>query len=322
MSKAQVNTDHMMRVGRNALYFSDYVLSIQYFNQVANAKPYLYEPYFYRGLAKYYLDDFLGAEADCSEAIERNPFVVDCYQVRGLARVNQGKYTEAIEDYRSALRYAPKDESLWHNLALCYANLKAYDETIGVLDTIVQIVPSYAPALNMRAQVHIQREDTLAALADLEASLKINKYDSEVYATRALVYLRQERYEEAEADLTYAIHLNPKGGYYINRALTRYYMQELRGAMADYDLALDLEPNNVLGHYNRGLLRAQVGDDNRAIEDFNHVIEYEPDNTMAIFNRALLLMQTGDHVGAEGDRAKRLFLGGSRLFAVKARVGT
>ena len=58
MAKAQVNTDHMMRVGRNALYFSDYVLSIQYFNLVLSAKPYLYEPYFFRGLAKFYLDDF------------------------------------------------------------------------------------------------------------------------------------------------------------------------------------------------------------------------------------------------------------------------
>ncbi len=300
-AKAQVNTDHMMRVGRNALYYSDYVLSIQYFNQVVSAKPYLYEPYFFRGLAKFYLDDYTGAEADCSEAISRNPFVVDCYQLRGLTRVNQGKYAEAIDDYRNALRHAPEHEGLWHNLALCYANLKEYDAAVGVLDTIVSIVPGYAPALNMRAQVHIQQEDTLAALADLEASIKINKYDSEVYATRALVYLQQERYEDAEEDLTYAIHLNPKSHYYINRALTRYYRQELRGAMSDYDLAFDLEPNNILGRYNRGLLRAQVGDDNRAIEDFNVVIEYEPDNTMAVFNRALLLMQTGDLEGAETD---------------------
>ena len=301
LSMGQVNTDHMMRVGRNALYFSDYVLSIQYFNQVVNAKPYLYEPYFFRGLAKYYLDDFTGAEADCTEAIIRNPFVVDCHQLRGLARANQGKYAEAIGDYRNALSHAPENEEFWYNLALCYAHLKAYDNAIGVLDTIVSIVPSYAPAWNMRAQVHIQREDTAAALNDLRTSLKINKYDSEVYATRALVYLQQENYEEAEADLTYAIHLTPKSNYYINRALTRYYRQELRGAMEDYDLAIDLEPNNVLGRYNRGLLRAQVGDDNRAIEDFNVVIEYEPDNMMAIFNRALLLMQTGDLEGAEKD---------------------
>lgn len=82
---AQINTDKVMSIGRNALYFEDYVLSIQYFNQVINAKPYLADPYFYRGLAKINLDDFQGAEKDCSEAIERNPFVVSAYQVRGLA---------------------------------------------------------------------------------------------------------------------------------------------------------------------------------------------------------------------------------------------
>mgnify|MGYP000193488614 CR=1 FL=1 len=27
--------------------------------------------------------------------------------------------------------------------------------------------------------------------------------------------------------------------------------------MSDYDLALDIDPNNFLGHYNRGLLRAR-----------------------------------------------------------------
>ena len=59
---AQINTERVMTIARNALYFEDYVLSIQYFNQVINAKPYLYEPYFFRALAKINLDDFQGAE--------------------------------------------------------------------------------------------------------------------------------------------------------------------------------------------------------------------------------------------------------------------
>ena len=74
--------------------------------------------------------------------------------------------------------------------------------------------------------------------------------------------------------------------------------------MADYDTALDLDPNNFLGHYNRGLLRAQVGDDNRGIEDFDFVLNLEPDNLMARFNRALLLEQTGDLKAAISDYSK------------------
>ena len=54
---AQVNTDQVIRIGRNALYFDDYVLSIQYFNQAIQAKPYLAQPYFYRAIAKLNLED-------------------------------------------------------------------------------------------------------------------------------------------------------------------------------------------------------------------------------------------------------------------------
>ena len=61
---AQINTNRVLAIGRNALYFEDYVLSIQYFNQAISAKPYLYEPWFFRAVAKYYLDDYLGTEGD------------------------------------------------------------------------------------------------------------------------------------------------------------------------------------------------------------------------------------------------------------------
>lgn len=47
---AQFNTDRLMVSGRSALYYEDYVLSIQYFNQVLTAKPYLYEPWFFVAL--------------------------------------------------------------------------------------------------------------------------------------------------------------------------------------------------------------------------------------------------------------------------------
>ena len=40
----QINTERVLSIGRNALYFEDYILSIQYFNMVARVKPYLAEP--------------------------------------------------------------------------------------------------------------------------------------------------------------------------------------------------------------------------------------------------------------------------------------
>lgn len=299
---AQINTDRVMANGRNALYFEEYVLSIQYFNQVANAKPYLYEPYFFRALAKLNLDDYQGAETDCSLAIDRNPFVADVYQIRGLARIKQSKYDGAIEDYTKMLSYDPENIGAWHNLALCKLSKDDYTGADKDLSTLLSLSPQYTQAFLMKADVALKQKDTVRAMTNYELALNIDKYDPDIWSSRAAIKLQQGKYKDAEADYDQAIHLRTKNsGDFINRALARFHQTNLRGAMDDYDVALDVDPNNFIGHYNRGLLRAQLGDDNRAIADFDFVIKMEPDNMMAIFNRGILRNQTGDYRGAIKD---------------------
>ena len=70
---AQWNTGSMLRMGQNAIYFDDYVSAIENFNGIIRVKPYLSEPYFFRGIAKQNLDDHEGAIQDFSKAIELNP---------------------------------------------------------------------------------------------------------------------------------------------------------------------------------------------------------------------------------------------------------
>ena len=305
LANAQFNTDRLVMIGRSALYYEDYVLSIQYFNQAISQKPWLFEPWFFRGVAKFYLDDYRGAESDCSQAIERNPYVVSAYELRGLCRINQKKYAEAVEDYNRALRYDPENQGLWHNRVLCLIQDKNYDLALAQIDTMTTRWSKYARAYSMQAEVYLMQKDTTKAVKSLDKSLELDPYDGGIWAERAVISLAREKWKEGEEFLTKSIHLLPKhSGNYINRALARYNQNNLRGAMADYDTALDLEPNNFLGHYNRGLLRAQVGDDNRGIEDFDFVLKLEPDNLMALFNRALLLEQTGNLRAAIRDYSK------------------
>ena len=302
---AQFNTDRLVMIGRSALYYEDYVLSIQYFNQAISMKPWLYEPWFFRGVAKFYLDDFRGAESDCTEAIERNPYVVNAYELRGLCRINQKKYSDAVRDYDRALRYDPDNQALWHNRVLCLIQDKNYDLALAQIDTMETRWSKYARAYSMQAEIYLLQKDTTKAVKALDKSLELDPYDGGIWAERAVISLSRQKWKEGEEFLSKSIHLLPKhAGNYINRAMARFNQNNLRGAMADYDTALDLDPNNFLGHYNRGLLRAQVGDDNRGIEDFDFVLKLEPDNLMALFNRALLLEQTGNLRAAIRDYSK------------------
>lgn len=300
--KAQINTDRMMSVGRAALYFEDYVLSIQYFNQVIGAKPYLYEPYFYRAVAKLSLEDYRGAETDCNHTLDRNPFVSRAYQVRGLSRVYQQHYDDAIDDFRAGLRLEPGNISMRHNLILSLIRLDRKDEAMLAIDTLLAASPRYTPAMAMRSELLWESGDSTGAINWADKAVDMNKFDIPTIRNRGVMLARMERYADAESDLDRCVYLDPgDAGSYLTRAMIRYFRDNLRGALDDYDMAVLIDPGNVAARYNRGNLRAQIGDDNRAIEDFDAVIDMEPDNMTAYFYRAVLRQQTGDYLGAEKD---------------------
>ena len=292
-----------MNIGRNALYFEDYILSMQYFNQVIKVKPYMAEPYFYRGVAKLSLDDFKGAEEDCTLCIERNPFIVNAYQVRGIARQNLGDYQGAIDDYTEGLRYAPEDRSFLNNKAIAEVQLKKYDEAEKSFDKLIALHPNYYNGYMSRAQFYLEKGDTIKAIDDIDKAISIDKYISGAYAQRAIIkVLHDADYDSALADMNEALRLDPKEvSYYFNRARIKYHQDDLQGAMADYDYILKLDPDNTMTYYNRGLLRMQVGERNKAISDFTKVIKAEPDNYFAIYNRALLYDMIGNYGKAISD---------------------
>lgn len=304
VSSAQINTDQVIRVGRNALYFEDYMLSIQYFNRVIDAKPYLAEPYFLRAIAKYNLEDYAGAEADASQALSLNPFVTDAWEVRGVARQNMGLDTEAIGDYQEALRLLPRNRNLLFNLAMAQqaaGRKEAADSTFGEL---LRYYPNYDNGYLGRAQLRLAQKDTTGAASDVDRALKLNPNALNGYIMRAdmAIHSNGGDYKAALDDLNEAVRLQPRmAGLYINRAYLRYSLNDYFGAMADYDYALQLDPANPTALFNRGLLLAEVNANDRALDDFSGVLDLEPDNYRALYSRALIHRAKGNYKAALAD---------------------
>ena len=306
-SYGQFNVERVLLMGRNALFYEDYVLSIQRFNVVIGAKPHLAEPYFFRGLAKFYLEDYTGAEADAGNAIYRNPYVENYYELRGLCRIHLNRFPEAEADYRKAVEINDMDANCWHNLVLCQMEQKAYQRADSCLSLMIAKWPLKAENYNMRAQVKLAELDTLAAEHWVDQALEVDSFDGNALSLKAMVLMSRKVYDEAERYLDKAIVQSPRHyPLFLNRALLRYNRDDLRGALSDYDAALSIHPGSFVGHFNRGLLLAQVGEDNRALEDFNYVLERQPDNYIALYNRVILLRNTGDYHAALRDLSKLL----------------
>lgn len=305
-ASAQINTDQVMRIGQNNMYLEDYVLSIQYFNQVIDIKPYLAKPYFLRSIAKLNLDDFLGAEQDATMSIERNPFIVDAWEVRGVARQNMGKNREAIDDYNHALELLPDNRGLLYNKAMAQQDINDMEGAAETYKTLLKRFPNFDGGYIGRARMLLEQKDTVAALADIEKALEINRNSINGYLMRADIAINSDKdYASALEDMNQAIKLQPKfAGYFINRAYLRYMTDDFQGAFADYDYALQLDPQNTTALFNRGLLRAEVHDNNKAIADFSAVLNLDENDYKTLYNRAVLLAEIGDFNAAIADMDK------------------
>ncbi|MDE6048766.1 MAG: tetratricopeptide repeat protein, partial [Paramuribaculum sp.] len=302
-ASAQINTDQVLRSGRSALYFEDYVLSIQYFNQAIAAKPYLAQPYFYRALAKLNLDDFNGALTDASEAISRNPFMTDAYELRAVAYQNLGQPEKAIADYDQVLKTLPDNRGIIFNKALAQQDIKDYEGAKKAYDTLLKAHPRFDNGYIGRARLKLETGDTLGAYEDAQKALEINKNAINAYLLKADVEINKNKdYAAALSDMDEAIKIQPRyPGFFINRAFIRRNLDDYYGAISDYDYAIQLAPGDYVPFFNRALLYMEVRDFDRALKDLDKVIALHGPDIKTLYNRAIVRNEKRDFKGAMAD---------------------
>ena len=292
MSMAQLNTDRITAIGRNALYFDDYVLSIQYFNQVIKLKPYLSEPYLLRAIAKIQLGDYVGAEMDCNAAINRNPFQPGAYYTRGFVYRYTNQLDKARQDFTEALIFAPENKTYIAMRADVLAELEQYELALQDINHLLHREPQSAALHYEKGTICLRSNDTVCAL---NAFLQATQYDSQNpanWSALGLVQLMQDDHEDALSSLSKSIEHGSKwAGDYINRGIIYYRKHNYRSALADYDAAVSLAPRDAQRYYNRGMLRYELGDYNRALEDFTQAINHAPDRVEIYYQRGMVQLQ-------------------------------
>lgn len=289
---AQLNTDRITAIGRNALYFEDYILSIQYFNQVIHIKPYLSEPYLYRSIAKIQLEDYQGALRDCHAAIERNPFSPGAYYTRGYIYRQLNMLNEAESDYSEALKFAPENRTYMLLRADTRAMQEHYEEALTDINQLIKREPQSASIWSEKGRVCLLKGDTLDALEAFANAAEYDRTNPAVWSALGVIQLMLKNDDEAYTHLTQAINMGSKwAGDYINRGIIAYRRHNYRGALADYNQAVKIAPNNADCYYNRGIMRQEVGDYNQALEDLNTAISLAPHKTEMRYQRGLIEMQ-------------------------------
>ncbi|MFO7843433.1 MAG: tetratricopeptide repeat protein [Bacteroidales bacterium] len=307
ISLAQLNVNYYLSVGRGKLYAQKYNEAIDAFNVVINVKPKLADPYFLRGIAKFNLTDYLGAEQDFAKAIELKPNHTAALKNRGITRVNLKKYYLALNDFNQAIKLYAIDPELYVYRGLCYININHYQQAIKDFNQSLEITKQNKKAYFYRGLAKHYSEDTLGALDDYNKALTIDPEYIPVYMNKGILYSDWEKYDSAKTCFSRVIKIDPlNASAYINRSLVNYYQEKTKTAVHDLDTAIQIEPDNSLALFNRALLKNELELKRDAISDLDKVIQLNPQNILSYFNRGLIKQEIDDLQGAFIDFSKAI----------------
>ncbi len=299
---AQWNTSNMLRMGQNAIYFDDYVSAIDNFNNIIRVKPYLSEPYFFRGLAKLNLDDYEGAIQDYTKAIELNPNYFHAYMYRGVAWHHLRKYEEALKDYDEAIALDPTAPYVYANRGVTEAEIGEYEAAEKDYSKALQIDEKLLAAYLNRAIVREKLDNWEGAMADCNSAIRLNMFSDDAFGLRGYLWYQKKDYHNAIDDFNRALKANPENiRILMSRAMVWYEMKKYPETLADYNEVIRIDSNYIYAYYNRAMLRTELGETNAAIRDLDRVVEMNPDNILIYFNRGLLKMEISDWYGAYDD---------------------
>lgn len=259
-TQAQLNINHYIRVGRTRIAIGNYTGAIEYFNIVIKFKPYLPEPYFYRGEAKNQLEDYRGAILDFNKALEIKPYYPEALMLRGFAFYELKDYKSAINDYNAALELDPQNEGVYNNRGIAKMALKDFNGAIADYNKALEIEPQSVNALMNRSNANIVKGDVKEAINDLNKIIIIRPHYAGAYLNRGLARFEMDDYASALRDFDQAIKLDPKSAFaYNNRGIVKHKLEDYVGAIMDYDMALSLDPQQANAYFNRAMAKEILG---------------------------------------------------------------
>ena len=150
--------------------------------------------------------------------------------------------------------------------------------------------------------VGFTNEEDLVPVKDDEEDLLEGDPEAAAYVGSGIAKHKSGDYDGAIADFDRAIAIEPNNvEAVVNRALCKQDKGDHYSAITDWDRALELKPDDGGWYVNRGMVKEIIGDINGAIADFSQAAEVEPDCEVAYIARAYNRSKQGDYEGAISD---------------------
>ncbi|HVU37590.1 MAG TPA: tetratricopeptide repeat protein, partial [Opitutales bacterium] len=309
--------------GNKKFFAGDYDAAIANFDVALKLDPKNARAYDDRGTAKLCKGDPDGSRTDFTHALEIDPKDALALLVRGNAKQVQGNFFYAARDYLDAIALDP-DHSFQAYLYLQVTFLQMNDavsdfpklvegwkdgwtKTNGrYLEGLLGVDEYLAAAAKGEAKDIPGQQceaDYFVGMMHLATGDKAGARDFFTRSVSAGAATHSSTYFLARAELAWLDQhpLAPAVDDLVKAGKKKDSAEDYAGAIAAYDEALKLDPQNATAVEDRAAIKLGIGDPDGAIADFTQVLAIDPNDAVALLIRGKARQIQGDYAGAVKD---------------------
>ncbi|HYO25154.1 MAG TPA: tetratricopeptide repeat protein [Lacipirellulaceae bacterium] len=231
-----------------------------------------------KGNALKAMEDYAGAGAAYSRALEFNANSAEAYNGRGetYMEMSPPDYNLASNDFTNALNLDRSNAAALSNLGhVLVTSGQDPANALRVLDEALALNDKDARAYRDRGMAHAQLREFEKSVADMKSAIQADPADYENYSTLASIYLFQDDYAEAAEALSSAIeNYKPKKRGEPDKFISGYILRA--------DARLKLAEKEETGAARTAALEGAVADANAVLDVYD---ERFPESGRALFRR-------------------------------------
>jgi tetratricopeptide (TPR) repeat protein len=315
----RVNSSRLYEQGEAAHNAGNYKLALEYLNRCLKESPGFADAYFTRGSTREQLRDLSGANTDYNIYLELKPDQPEALLSRATVRYQLGLYDQAKTDFLRLLTLPPGEtQTIFYNrsastsgsnqimtaqgnikpqilnyLGLVETKLSHYKEAITWLDSAIQLNPKQADYYVNRGIAKEGVNDT-TAMQDYETAITLQPDHTVALHNIAVFKRKKGETVSMEDDLEKAIESDSSMLYpYLERAYQRMEGGYFKGALEDYNQALEIQNKDPEIWLNRGHVKEKLNDFKGAYSDYTKAIELDEKFDKAWLNRGNVLSKQG-----------------------------
>jgi tetratricopeptide (TPR) repeat protein len=239
--------------------------------------------------------------------VTRNNYLA--YNNLGFYLSGQGRTTEAMENYRLALKINPAYEDALNNLGYALAGQKKYAEAIPLYEAALRIKPLHAEVHNNLGNALSETGKIDDAIKHYLIALQQKPDHADAHNNLGIALAMKGKLDEAITHFHEAIRCKPSyASAHSNLGNALAVQHKLDEAIKEYLESLRLKPDDARAHNNLGNALAEQGKVEDAIEHYREALRLNADNPEAHFNLALALIRQGKREEASAHLTEALRL--------------